>query len=89
MPATVLSRSLAIASLLFCLGCGKPQAPAGAPAAPGTSSPSQPAATTASVETGTVKIEFDMPIDPQAVVTIGSSEYSPKDLEQELKLPEG
>ena len=90
------SQMALIASLLvFCLGCGKPQpqvpvAPQPAPpAAPGTSSSSKPAGTTAPVVTGTVKIEFDMPVDPKAVIAIGGTEYSPKDLEKELKLTEG
>ena len=81
-PGACVSHMALMASMLiFCPGCGKPQAPVAPPAAP--------AGTTAAVETGTVKIEFDMPVDPRAVVTIGGSEYSPKDLEQELKLPEG
>jgi Leucine-rich repeat (LRR) protein len=93
MPITLLTHSLtlrvsvphmALVSqiLVLCLGCGKPDVPVAPQPAP-------PAGTTASVERGTVKIEFDMPVDPQAVVTIAGSEYSPKDLEQELKLPEG
>lgn len=83
---SLVSQMALIATILvFCLGCGKQQAPA----VPGTSSSSKPAGETPSVETGTVKIEFDIPVDAQSVVTIGGSEYSPKDLEQELKLPEG
>jgi len=88
MPVTFSSRALAPQTalmagiLVFCLGCGKSQVPV----AP---QPAAPAGTAAAVETGTVKVEFDMPVDPQAVVTIGGREYAPKDLEQELKLPEG
>jgi hypothetical protein len=73
-PVTQMALSAGL--LVLCLGCGK-QEPAPQPAAP------------AAAPTGTVKIEFDMPVDPGAVVTISSSQYSPKDLEQELKLPPG
>src|SRR6266550_3771292 len=71
-PSMALVSQIAlIASILvLCLGCGKPQVPVAPQPAP-------PA--TASVETGTVKIEFDMPVDPLAVVTIAGSRYSPKD----------
>jgi Leucine Rich repeat len=80
--ALVPQSALLASILVFCLGCGKEQPPV----AP---QPAAPAGKTASVETGTVKVEFDMPVDPGAVVTIGGSEYAPKDLEQDLKLPEG
>jgi Leucine-rich repeat (LRR) protein len=73
-------RALIASILICCSGCGKPEPQAPVPPQPGP---------TASVETGTVKIELDVPLDPTAVITIGGSDYSPKDLEQELKLPEG
>src|SRR5438094_161158 len=40
-------------------------------------------------ETGTVKVEFDIAVDPRTLLTISGSEYSAKDLEQPLKLKTG
>ena len=40
-------------------------------------------------DTGTVKVEFDAPVDPRTVITIGGSEYTAKDLEKEITLRAG
>lgn len=38
---------------------------------------------------GTVKFEFDIPIDPKATVTVAGNDYTPKELEQDIKLKPG
>lgn len=77
-------------------GCGKKETPVEPPAivskdrpAPPKVEPEPPKVAPKIEDTGTVKVEFDVAVDPRSVITIGGSEYTAKDLEKEITLKTG
>ena len=83
-----------ISSVVAMTGCSKKEEPApiAAPQNRPTPAnvepePSKPPPQT--VETGTVKIEFDIAVDPKSIISISANDYLPKDLEQPISLKPG
>lgn len=82
--------------LVWVSGCGKSDAPKPAlpvtPPSQSATAPIVPQSTpTGPVieETGTVKVEFDVTVDPKSIITVGNSEYTRADFDKELQLKPG
>ncbi len=81
-------------TLVWVSGCGKSDTPT-EPVTPQSQSATapivpQPTPTVPVVEeTGTVKVEFDITVDPKSIITIGGNEYTRADLDKEIQLKPG
>lgn len=90
-------RILFITSVCFVVGgtgCSKKETPAppvvvdGKPALPKVEA-ELPTPAPKVEDTGTVKIEFDIAVDPRSIITVSGNDFSPKELEQPITLKPG